>query len=232
MRQPQAIDPMTLDPQLTIIRTREAGADFYDAVMRRVKAQPDQPSGVMFHFTGTFNDEFFAVTAYRDPADSESMFSDFTSPEVANVISETGRGPNISRDEYEITRYAVNDVEELEGFRITRPGEFVAVLITQEGITRERYITTTQLARFPEEWPVGMVIHVAGVFGTEWGVFDVWRADADMAAFYGGKIAPALAELRPGVSKILEPVPAALELHSLYVDDSAFKGAYEYLREE
>jgi hypothetical protein len=160
------------------------------------------------------------------------MFSEFTSPEVANVISETGRGPNISRDEFVITSYAVRADEELNGFRITQPGEFIAVLFTRQEITRERYVNTTRRARFPEDWPEGMIIHVAGMFGAEWGVFDVWRAGSDMESFYGGRIAPAVAAMHPEVSTNVDPNPAALELHSLYIDRQALRDAREYLRDE
>lgn len=224
-----------LDPRLTIVRSHDAGAEFYDAVVNRINAQPevrDEDNGVMFHFSGNHGDEFFVVSAYRDPEVASSMFAEFTSPQVANVISETSSAADISRDEFEITSYAVNDDENLQGFRFTKPGEFVAVLVTDEAIQRERYIQTTRRARFPEEWPEGLVIHVAGMFGSHWGVFDLWRADADIEGFYSERIEPAVKALYPDLVVTGLDRPQAIAVHSLHIDRTQFSDAAEYLREE
>jgi hypothetical protein len=222
---------MTLDPQLTIIRTRDAGAEFYDDVVARIRGTGTSSPGMMFHFSGSYLDEFFAVSAYKNQAASTEMFAEFTGPHFASAVGAGGGGPDIARDEFEIFSFAIRGDEDLQGFRFTEPGEFVAVLVTNPDITPESYLATTEVANFPADWPEGMVIHVVSVFGNHLGVFDLWRANADRSEFYGGRITSAIAEateLDPAVGDN----PSAIELHSLYIDSGSFEGHREYLREE
>jgi len=221
----------TLDPQLTIIRTRDAGADFYDSVIDRVRGSLDDSGGVMFHFSGTYADEFFSVSAYSNRDSAADMFAAVTGPQLEEVVQEAGGGPDISRDEFEIFGFAVHDDEELQDFRFTQPDEFVAVFVTNPEITNDRYLATTAAADFPNVWPAGLVIHVAASIGNHMGVFDVWHADADMASFYGDRIAPAIRKASPEVTSSVEQNPSAIELHSLYINSSSFEENRNYLRE-
>lgn len=222
---------MALDPQLTIIRTRDVGADFYDEVLSRVQQDPNRPSGTMFHFSGTFEGEFFSVSAYRDPEESAAMFNDVTGPQLANIVGEAGGGPDISRDEFAITSYTIHDDEDLQGMHIVKPGAFLAVLVSTPELTGEVYRDVTSVADFPGNWPDGLVIHVAGAFGNHWGVFDVWRGDADLASFYGGRIAPAVKAVAPENADVAQN-PSAIVLHSLYINSNIFDNEREFLREK
>lgn len=221
---------MTLDPQLTIIRSHDAGADFYDFMLTRMRSSISPPEGLMFHFSGNYGKEFFSVSAYRDVETSMVFFSEFTGPEFAAAVLEAGGGPDISRDEFLIVSYAIHDDEGLQGFTFTDPGEFIAVLITDPDITLDRYIASREIARFPREWPAGLVVHVAGEFGKHLGVFDIWHADADLAAFYGERLAPAISKVAPEIDSTVEKRPSAIVLHSLYLNSSSFEGTREYLR--
>jgi hypothetical protein len=221
---------VTLDPKLTVVRSRDIGAEFYDSVMRRM-SRNNLPSGVMFHFSGTFEDQFFAVSAYPDQARSTTMFADSTSPQIANEIGAYGGGPDISRDEFDIVRYVINTDHDLQGFRFAKPGEFAAVLVTEDTLTRERYLATSRRIGFPEEWPDGLIIHVAGSVGDHLAIFDLWRASGNIASFYGQKVGPALLELYPEVNPAATQSPGAIAVHSLYINESNFSGQRDYLRE-
>jgi hypothetical protein len=160
------------------------------------------------------------------------MFTESTGPDFAEIVRETGGGPDLSRDEFEIFSFAVHADDELQGFRFTDPGEFVAVLVTNPDITPERYALTTAAADFPDKWPEGLVIHVAGMFGNHMGVFDVWHGDANMGAFYVDRLAPAIHKLTPEVTTSIDQNPSAIELHSLYINRGSFEGTPEYRRAE
>jgi hypothetical protein len=224
----------TLDPQLTVIRTREAGADFYDSVIGRMRARSEfgAAGNSMFHFSGTFEDEFFSVTAYREPADSEAMFSEFTIHGIEDTLRAGSVRPDLTRREFSIIAYAVRDDADLQGYRITESGDFVAVLVTDPTLQPDRYRRTTKAMNFPKTWPEGQVIHVACDFGGQLGVFDIWRGDADRNKYYGEVLTPAISALDEDIDPGLTTVPLAIDLHSLYINRGTFEDAPDFLRQE
>ncbi|MGH2906541.1 MAG: hypothetical protein ACRDKI_07195 [Solirubrobacterales bacterium] len=200
--------------------------------MQGIAERPENPGGVMFHFSGAFEDEFFSVTAYRDGQSSAQMFADYTGPEVESAIRTSGERADINRLEFPITRYAVRDDEDLQGYSRKEPGEMVAVYATAATFSRERYLKITGEAGFPDDWPEGLVIHVAGEFGNRWGIFDVWHADSDLLSFYRDRIEAAVATVAKDIEGGVMDQPKSIALHSLYVNRGTFEDIREYLREE
>src|SRR5436853_168372 len=94
---------MTLDPQLTIIRTREAGAEFYDDVVGRIRRPgpnitperylastkvanfpADWPEGMVIHVVGVFGSHLGVFDLWRSSADR----SEFYGERITSAVTE------------------------------------------------------------------------------------------------------------------------------------------------
>jgi hypothetical protein len=222
---------MQFDPRLTIIRSKEVGTDFYDGVVKRIVSRPQQPNGLLFHFSGTFEDELFVVSVYRDLESATDTFADYTAPEIANEIRASGMARDVARHEFPVESLAIGDVDEFSGFRFTEPGEFRALLFLDESLHRDTYLNTTGTANFPDDWPSGLLFHVAGLVGDRWGIFDVWRGNIDPAPFYRDRIEAAIRARVPSVSPTVGERRHWIELHSLSVDLTEIGDNRRFLRE-
>ena len=185
----------------------------------------------MLHFSGTFRDEFFAVSATLIRRDSDYMFAEFTGPDFASAVQAAGGGPAISRDEFKIFRYAIHGDQGLDGFRITEPGEFVAVLVTDPNHPGSDISRAPKSPTFQVTWPEGMVAHFAGEFGAHLGIFDLWRAEADRGSFYSDRITSAVSESSPSVVSVVKTTRPRSSCTSRYINSSSFEDNRDYLRQ-
>jgi hypothetical protein len=223
--------PTPIDPRLTIIRSREIGEQFYDGVVSRIVAKPQQPSGVLFHFSGSFEDEFFVVSVYRDFESATETFAEFTGPEIENEVKAGGSGKDVARHEFPVASLAIGEIDQYAGFRWTEPGEFRASMFLDDALHRQTYLAASAAANFPDEWPEGMLFHVAGLFGDRWGVIDIWRGDADPTPFYRDRIEVSVRSAAPELSPSVVSDRHWIELHTLSVDPEEIGQNKRYLRD-
>lgn len=208
---------MVAEPQLALIRTDAVGVDFYDKVIARIDRRSRQPRGIALHFAGTCADELFVVTVYRDATSRAEMFTDFTGPEIANELHESGTRADISRHEYELHRLLVADSLVSDTARSSEE-PWSALFVVDPAMTTDIYARTTALAGFPERWPRGLQVHLLFSTGQRLGIFDIWNSKALADSHYKNTIAPSTEE------SLGRPLPEGqfengwIDVHSLKVN--------------
>lgn len=208
---------MIEEPQLALIRTEAVGTDFYDKVIARIDKRSRKPRGIALHFAGTCADELFVVTVYRDAVSRADMFTDFTGPEIANELHESGTRADISRHEYQVHRLLVADSLESVAERLTNE-TWSAMFVVDPAMTTEIYARTTALARFPERWPDGLQAHILFSTGNQLGIFDIWNSKEAADVHYKNTIAPSSEESLGSKLPEGQFENSWIELHSFIVN--------------
>lgn len=206
---------------MAMIRTNGVGIEFYDRVMDRMAERARRPHGVAVHFAGLCEGEINVVTIYRDATARTDVFADFSGPEIANAQLVGPERTDISREEFEVDHLYLDD--ELKR-TVERPVEqpMYAFVHMGDGASKSEYEEAARRSRFPEEWPRGMLLHVACRHGGEQVVVDLWKSLGDAAEFYAKTIQPIAESVMDREAPDLLSSDRAIELHALTVTlDSA-----------
>lgn len=210
---------MIIDPHIAVIRiSREAGADFYDAVMARVEERAEQPAGVLMQFSAEREDDFMIGTAFRDQETMAEAFLRFTSIESQNEMISRGVPVDITRDQFQLDRLYVEPDVELRPFGPS-PVDGIAAMTSEvvEIDLAEYHALADEVGNFRQPVP-GRLAHLA--YSDPDGkvrLFEFWRAREIGQAWYDQNANDIFDRMHPGALTPEVQSSSWLDIHSFMV---------------
>lgn len=223
---------MIIDPHIAVIRiSADDGPALYDAVMQRIAGRADQPQGVLMHYSGVRGGEFLVGTVFRDQAAMFEGFVSFSALESQNVMIETGRAMDLTRDEYPLIRLYVEEGIESHPFSMVPAGGIAASTSDVLKMTPEDYRRLGEETGWFESPIPGRIAHLAYASGEHVTTVEFWESQSAGEQAYRARAHAAYERHHPGELTEQKRVSTWFGLHSFLVSAPAGDPVRGFLRE-
>lgn len=220
-RQPHAREPrIARDAVLVDYRLEAVSIEHLDEFYSRVGYPERIEPGLIAHIGGVIDEEetvYLSVWRRKDEA-FESWQAKRS--DIEAVLADAPREAQVTRRASDVHRLYVGDglAEFREGIAGGEP-DCIGFVIDLPDVEVDAYDLICERMNFPEDWPDGLVLHVAGRVGDFLRVLSVWRRADQSRRFFENRLIPASVEVVRNHGLFPEIRPRELRIHLIALND-------------
>jgi hypothetical protein len=201
-------------------RIRGEGFDRLETIDRFYK-EIDFPrsmrNGNLGHLSGVSDDEIVFMSIWDTEKNAMAAFDDMRGS-IEKVLREAGPTATVDRVSSGVFRFSIGeDVAEFSHERAQLNPNCVGYVIDIPTQGHLSYELTCEKMNFPQDWPPGLLMHVAGETDRGWRTYSLWREIGQSRDFLAQRLIPAAVDVvrEHQVFPVIRPIEVKLHLFAL-----------------
>lgn len=195
-------------------RLESVSVEHLDQFYRRVGYRERLDDGLLAHVGGVIDgEELVYLSVWRSESEAIASWQAKRS-DIEAVLGDAPPDAQVTRRASEVHRLYLGDdlLEFREGLADGDP-DCVGFVIDLPDMDDDSYDLICDRMRFPEEWPEGLLVHVAGQVDDFFRVLSIWRRADQSRRFFEDRLIPAAVDVARNHGLFPEIRPRELRVH-------------------